>query len=254
LFAKKLYIAVLFFFFLIPNGSGQQLQYNFTHYTIEDGLAHNHCYSVMKDTFGFVWIATENGISRFDGHEFRNYRFDEQDSFSIGGNWVRSLLFDDQNRLWAGNMRGGLNLYHDDRDQFENFNPLSQDSFGLATKELTNIFCDSEGNIWFGTFREGFGQYHKEENRFSSFTIKKSFDSPRKAWRQNSVFSIIEDIVNPDILWVSNKCDLYRFDKSSEELNMFPPFSPELPEIQLFINFIWIRQESFGWDFGAQAW
>jgi len=226
LFAKKLYIAVLFFFFLIPNGSGQQLQYNFTHYTIEDGLAHNHCYSVMKDTFGFVWIATENGISRFDGHEFRNYRFNEQDSFSIGGNWVRSLLFDDQNRLWAGNMRGGLNLYHNDRDQFENFNPLSQDSFGLATKELTNIFCDSEGNIWFGTFREGFGQYHKEENRFSSFTIKKSFDSPRKAWRQNSVFSIIEDIVNPDILWVSNKCDLYRFDKSSEELKYVSTFQP----------------------------
>jgi ligand-binding sensor domain-containing protein len=51
--------------------SGQK--YPFTEYTVRDGLPHNQVSQITQDSRGFLWIVTKNGISRFDGVEFRNY-------------------------------------------------------------------------------------------------------------------------------------------------------------------------------------
>jgi signal transduction histidine kinase/DNA-binding response OmpR family regulator/ligand-binding sensor domain-containing protein len=211
---------------IIPRVSGQDLQFNFTHFTVEDGLAHNHCYSIVQDTCGYLWIATENGLSRFDGHEFKNYRSEEKDSFSINGNWIRSVILDKDRNIWAGNMRGGLNQYHAETNGFLSFNPLSGDSFGLATRELTKILCDSNGEIWFGTFREGFGVFNPIQKTFESFTFGSGFRSPRQAWQENSVFAILEDIRDPDTLWVAKESSLYIFRKSARELQLVTEFKP----------------------------
>jgi ligand-binding sensor domain-containing protein len=52
--------------------NAQDLQKRFA-FTTADGLPSNHVYSVAEDTSGFLWIATDNGVSRFDGKKFRNY-------------------------------------------------------------------------------------------------------------------------------------------------------------------------------------
>jgi signal transduction histidine kinase/DNA-binding response OmpR family regulator/ligand-binding sensor domain-containing protein len=205
---------------------GQQKTYNFTHYTIEEGLAHNHCYAMIQDSMGFIWVATENGLSRFDGHEFINYRNDETDTNSIGGNWVRSLVYGKKGKVWAGNMRGGINRYNPELDNFFNVDLASEDKFGLATKELTNIYGDSDDNIWFGTFREGFGKYDPNSNTISNYTFGHEYESPRQAWSENSVFAFCEDIEDSNFLWVSRKCELYRFDKTKEELEFISRFEP----------------------------
>ena len=198
--------------------SGQEPPFNFTHYTIENGLAHNHCYSVVKDTFGFLWIGTENGLSRFDGHDFKNYNHREDDNLSIGGNWVRKLVLDNTGTLWAGCMRGGINRYDSEKDLFTSFKNPSRDSFGLAINELSTIYTDSEGLIWFGTFREGFGKLNRKGPEFTVFPIETGFKNPREAWSKNTVFSMIEDISDRNILWICNQASLYRFNKTTGHL------------------------------------
>src|SRR5436190_20332795 len=42
-------------------------------YTVADGLAHDHVSRIYRDSHGFLWICTDEGLSRFDGHQFVNY-------------------------------------------------------------------------------------------------------------------------------------------------------------------------------------
>ncbi len=66
------YISLVLAFILLFNYSyGQKLKYN--HYSIDEGLRHNIGYDIMQDSKGYLWIGTDDGLSRYDGTEFKNY-------------------------------------------------------------------------------------------------------------------------------------------------------------------------------------
>ena len=54
--------------------SAQQLQATRQHLSTEDGLCSNAVSMISQDDLGFIWLATWNGLSRFDGYEFYNYK------------------------------------------------------------------------------------------------------------------------------------------------------------------------------------
>ena len=56
------------------NASAQQLQASRQHYSTNDGLASNAIAQIVQDDYGYVWLATWNGLSRFDGYHFYNYK------------------------------------------------------------------------------------------------------------------------------------------------------------------------------------
>ncbi len=57
--------------------------YQLKTYTTEPGLPHNVIYDISRDSTGFLWLATWDGLSRFDGNEFKNYRHDPDDPNSL---------------------------------------------------------------------------------------------------------------------------------------------------------------------------
>ncbi len=66
---------IIFFFLLLPISQYAQdiSNYQAKHYTIDDGLPSNECYTSLQDSLGYIWIATDRGLSRFDGYGFKNY-------------------------------------------------------------------------------------------------------------------------------------------------------------------------------------
>ncbi len=66
-------------------------------YTEEDGLADNDVYDVAKDELGYLWIGTNNGLSKFDGDKFINYHTTD----GLPGNMVWALAHDERNRIYA---------------------------------------------------------------------------------------------------------------------------------------------------------
>lgn len=44
---------------------------NIEHFGIEEGLSHRTIFSIHEDKRGFIWIGTQYGLNRFDGHEFK---------------------------------------------------------------------------------------------------------------------------------------------------------------------------------------
>src|SRR5512135_654495 len=83
----------------------------FTRLAIPDDVPAHLCSALAQDSDGFIWIGTQNGLVRYDGHRFRTHRFDPNDDSTIGGSYIRALLASRDGRLWAGTFSGGLSVY-----------------------------------------------------------------------------------------------------------------------------------------------
>ena len=104
---------------------------------------------VARDSLGFVWIGTVNGLERFDGYGIKEYRNAEQDPYSLSSNIVQSLFCDSKNRLWIGTHYTGISLYDRFRDRFINF-PLPEGYSVTGRIMLPRRFVeDRTGTIWF---------------------------------------------------------------------------------------------------------
>lgn len=101
--SKYSYGAFLFFLLLIPSITYSQNNFLKTkYYSLEDGLSQVSCNNLSLDKSGFVWIATENGLNRFDGKEFKHLKYNESDSLTISGNYIKKLTVDNTGRIWVG--------------------------------------------------------------------------------------------------------------------------------------------------------
>lgn len=118
----------------------------FLQYQQTDGLQNNYILSLYQDHAGFMWIGTENGLNRFDGHHFISFRFDPDDSTSINNNWIYSIHEDQERNLWVGTQRG-LNRLNRTTGQFERIEV--RETNGLpANFEVSEIFEDDQGILW----------------------------------------------------------------------------------------------------------
>lgn len=68
---------------LLPLGAQAQRPFSIRHLGTRDGLSQGSCFYIRKDSRGFVWVSSQNGLNRFDGTSFTNYRFDERDVFWV---------------------------------------------------------------------------------------------------------------------------------------------------------------------------
>jgi ligand-binding sensor domain-containing protein/two-component sensor histidine kinase len=101
---KKIFLLIAF---LIPVLLFAQ-ELNYVHYDTKDGLAGSTVYSMCQDKDGFMWFATENGLSRFDGTHFKNFTVKE----GLPDNEVLILYPDSKGRLWIGTFSKELCYYY----------------------------------------------------------------------------------------------------------------------------------------------
>ncbi len=66
----------------------------FEHITVEDGLSQNSAFSILQDSKGFMWFGTEDGLDKYDGHNFTVYKHDPENPTSISGNWINAIYED----------------------------------------------------------------------------------------------------------------------------------------------------------------
>lgn len=122
--------------------------YNFCHITEEAGLPNNSVTAVMKDSFGYIWVATQDGLARYDGYRFLSYGVKEP-LYRLKGNYVYTLCEDRQKRLWVGS-DAGLDLI-----DLQTGLSVSASDLG-AVSELSTLFNSfvrsvmqtTDGNIW----------------------------------------------------------------------------------------------------------
>jgi ligand-binding sensor domain-containing protein len=177
---------------------GQRLQLRFERIGVKEGISVPTIRKVVQDQNGFLWIATGDGLNRYDGSQVKVYRHLPQDSTSLTNSYIRTILIDSKQRLWVGTWWGGLCLYHPEYDNFEHFTSQEYDSSSLSHNNVNTIFEDNQGNIWVGTWNglnlldvknKKFKRFlHDEKNPFSLGT--------------ESVNTIVQDPYNINVLWI----------------------------------------------------
>lgn len=95
-----------------------QLNGTFRSFTVDDGLAQNSVWDMLQDSSGYYWIATADGLNKYDGQDFVHYKRVAGQSMTISGNTVGKLFLDSENRVWALHNKG-VSVYNRDTDQFE---------------------------------------------------------------------------------------------------------------------------------------
>lgn len=112
-------------------------------YTADDGLAQGFVPAVTQGRDGFIWAGTNNGLSRFDGTGFKNFRTNTPGRQPIFSNQVQKLLKDQQGRLWVVN-GGRIQLFNEQNNTF--FTP---EYFTAHPETLfSRTFTDRNGNFW----------------------------------------------------------------------------------------------------------
>jgi ligand-binding sensor domain-containing protein/anti-sigma regulatory factor (Ser/Thr protein kinase) len=85
-------------------------------YTTQDGLPSNSIYKCILDNNGFLWVATDNGISKFDGKNFKTYTT----AHGLPDNEITDIFIDSSNRIWVTPFRRTVAYYNPVKDRFEN--------------------------------------------------------------------------------------------------------------------------------------
>ena len=117
--------------------------------TVADGLPSNRINAVAEDKSGYLWIATSDGLSRYDGIGYRTWRVEQ----GLRDSYVWTVHVDARNRLWIGTMHAGLAMLDPERRRFTYFDRASHPLIG--GNEVWSIASTRDGAVWFGTSDAG---------------------------------------------------------------------------------------------------
>lgn len=171
----------LLFFILLTSGFTQQLAIK--SYSVEEGLVQSSVYSILHDSYGYLWFGTEGGLSKFDGLKFTNYTISQ----GLADNYITCSIEDKTGKLWFGTLYGGIIIY--DGKSFSNLKIKD----GLSSNSILSIFQDSKGIIWVGTDGNGLNKY--ENGKFTHLSKKDGLLS-------NVIRTIIQDHIGN--LWFTS--------------------------------------------------
>lgn len=140
---------------------------------IDMGLSSNYCVAIERDKWGFLWIATEEGLNRFDGSYFYAYYQSMAPGFTgsaLGSNALSALL-DDTHRaiMWVATQRNGLNAVDYANYTIQHFTHQAKDENSIASNDLTGLSHASDGSLWVSTYWSGVDHFNPITQRFTHY-------------------------------------------------------------------------------------
>lgn len=144
---KPLKIFTYFLLFLSPHIYAQEPKY--INYNTDHGLPSNEVYHVMQDSKGFIWLGTDNGVSRFNGYKFENYGIED----GLINKNVHAIYEDYMGRIWFVHSNNKLTYFFNDTifqykyNQILPQNPYIERSNRFGNIYIDNISIDSSDNL-----------------------------------------------------------------------------------------------------------
>ncbi|HHH52132.1 MAG TPA: hypothetical protein ENK91_00600, partial [Bacteroidetes bacterium] len=159
----------------------KSIPYQVKYYSSLDGLTQVSINTLLKDKQGFLWAGTQDGLNRFDGKDFLQFRYDPADSLGLQGNYIVSLYQDSKDRIWIGTMNRGISYYEPSTGIFHRINTKKENRNIVDQSSITCISEDENGIIWANSLN--FGLLMIKDNGKGDFDIKKikSFENDEQS-------------------------------------------------------------------------
>ncbi len=134
---------------------------------VEDGMSSNYVVSVTQDKKGYLWIATESGLNRFDGRQFNIYT---KNNSGLSGNELNVVLADPyENKVWIGTQRDGL-CYFD--YETETISRIPATSNYMLSNDITDLSVAADSGLWITHYHFGVDYYDRKTKLFTPYSSK----------------------------------------------------------------------------------
>ena len=162
----------------------------FTNITKEDGLPSQSVSKVIKDKQGFMWIATNDGLCRYETPDrIKIYRSTGDTLTGLQSNNVHTIYADSKDHIWIATRQGGLSRLHQPSNTWKTFQHQPGNKNSISHNDVLAILEDRQGRIWIGT-EDGLNLFQPATETFISFKVN---TKQADALQAKAILSIIED-------------------------------------------------------------
>lgn len=188
---KKISLATVLFCLTFLNVNYAQFQkITFDRIEREQGLIPGNVNDILQDSIGLIWMATENGLCRYDGYSFVYFKNEVNDVNSLSHNHVFSLLEEKNGIIWAGTLGGGLNKFNSKTGKFKRYVFDPNNSKSISSDIVFKVYRDSKRRIWISTLGGGLNLFDPVNETFTRFVHSKQ---DTNSISSNMVSALYED-------------------------------------------------------------
>tara|TARA_B100000519_G_scaffold51894_1_gene42475 strand:+ start:2908 stop:7398 length:4491 start_codon:yes stop_codon:yes gene_type:complete len=232
-----LIFSVLFLFTRAAFAATVLTDIKFAEYTIEDGISEDIIMSIVEDSDGYIWVGSIEGLFRYDGYHFKEYKHSPNNPNSIPQGFARTMFVSEHGELWLGTYEG-LAKYRPETDDFQVYD---NNNSVLRNNEIWSIDEEASGDILVADVSN---LYRIDNTTGKLSLLDERIDFPDE----------IEEIRNePTRIWIGTFASgAYIYDKTRRQLYSLKSVNPwgiNLPEtavfdIQVIDGFYWIATNS----------
>ena len=178
----------------------------FQHIDESDGLSNNNIRSIYKDNDGFLWFGTDDGLNRYDGSTFVQYRHDTKDSSSIAGDKVSFICDNRHGGLWVGSHCWGLTNFNKYSGKGYTFKKQFGNLKALQSDCDINVIYDEHGRTWVSS--GGYLSLYNAETK----TFEQHFSTEK-----NGHFTILGILYCNDNIWIGETKGLREYNTKTRK-------------------------------------
>ena len=235
--AKRCLLFAAFFYLFIATitSASPSVPAQFTHLSVQEGLSQITVSDIVEDNIGFMWFSTQNGVNRFDGYNFVQYKKDKNlDGSGPIGDFVYKLAADRvSGDIWMASSNG-VSRYEQQSDRFIHY-PLI-DSEGQQHHFVATVVYDRTGQLWAGT-------------NLGLFKFQVDTDSFVHMKFSNNLSFRVQDIEQDSkgVIWLATNKGLYGFEEDEPLYTVADLKNVEVTDIELISqNQIWFSTNQKG--------
>ena len=184
--------------------------YNFKNITSEDGLSQSTVETIYQDSKGYIWIGTNDGLDRYNGYEFKQYKYNKNDKNSIANNYIIDIMEDKDGYIWISTING-LSRIDTDNDEIKNYSS-DKNNGNLSDENLWQIIYTSEDKFLVSSVN-GLNLYNQEKDSFDRVL------SDEDELPSQFIYSLKED--SNGHIWVGTDKGLVELDKNLKLVNSY---------------------------------
>lgn len=120
-------------------------KYTASRITSLDGLSQNDVLDIIQDSYGFMWLATNDGLCRYDGYEFKIFSIGDS---GLKSNLIITLAEDRRGNIWVGTADKGIYCYLRSKDHFYHYSELTDIPSIVPLRAVKDLTIGADGSIW----------------------------------------------------------------------------------------------------------
>lgn len=184
----------------------------FEHLTMRDGLSQSTVMSILQDSEGYLWLATESGLDRYDGYSVRAYRRERGNEGGLASDYIWTIAEDARGDLWLATVGGGVARWDRRTDRFQQFRHDPRNEHSLASDEVRTLTIDPKGRIWVGTFEHGLDVLDPTTGRARHYRHR---DGDPRSLAADGVYALHVDRAGR--IWVGTEGGLSRYEPATDD-------------------------------------